>query len=363
MDKLRIRRIAKAIKKSRDIKEEKKERVYFITTGSTNLDLAIAQKEKGGIPINRVTNIVGDGSTGKTLLALEIAANVFYNLKDRYSQYKRIIIVYNNSEGVLDFPLEEMYGDDFVNAVEWIHLDTIEGMGRDFKRRFKNLKKGDFIIYIQDSIDAIKSEKEKKDFEESSKKDIEQSAGYGMEKQKYLHRFFRNTCDSIESLGIDKGATLILISQVKQKLDASIFEKKVYRTGGKALDFFTHLVLWLYTAGKLQEKKLNEQVVYGVKTRVKIERSKVGKPWREAIFRILFDYGIDDINSMIDYIYGPTAGGSKSKINWFGENYTRDKLVEHIEEKNQLKRLQKKVIDKFFKIEDLVKPKRKFRFK
>ena len=163
--KLKIKRIAKAVKKSRDKKEEKKERVRFIATGSTNLDLAISQKERGGIPINRVTNIVGDGSTGKTLLALEVAANTFYYLKDRYPQFKKIIIVYNNAEGVLDFPLEEMYGKEFVDAVTWSYLDTIESFGRDFKRRFKNLRSGDFFLNILDSIDAIKSEKEKRDFQ------------------------------------------------------------------------------------------------------------------------------------------------------------------------------------------------------
>ena len=66
---------------------------------------------------------------------------------------------------------------------------------------------------------------------------------------------------------------------------------------------------------------------------------------------------------MIDYMFGPNAGGIKSKISWFGNKYTRNELVSHIEEKNQLNKLRRKTIEKYFKIEEAIKPKRKFRFK
>jgi RecA/RadA recombinase len=71
------------------IKEESKQpaetltpRVEFLTTGSTLLNLALSGKGKnGGIPRGRIINIVGDGSSGKTLTALEILANAFYRMK------------------------------------------------------------------------------------------------------------------------------------------------------------------------------------------------------------------------------------------------------------------------------------------
>jgi RecA/RadA recombinase len=72
------------------IKEESKKsaetltpRVEFLTTGSTLLNLALSGKGKeGGIPRGRIINIVGDGSSGKTLTALEILANAFYRMKE-----------------------------------------------------------------------------------------------------------------------------------------------------------------------------------------------------------------------------------------------------------------------------------------
>ena len=72
------------------IKEESKKpaetltpRVEFLTTGSTILNLALSQKGKdGGVARGRIINIVGDGSSGKTLLCLEILAHAFYGMEE-----------------------------------------------------------------------------------------------------------------------------------------------------------------------------------------------------------------------------------------------------------------------------------------
>jgi len=56
-------------------------RVEFLTTGSTLLNLALSQKGiNGGVARGRIVNIVGDGSSGKTLLVLEILAHAFYGM-------------------------------------------------------------------------------------------------------------------------------------------------------------------------------------------------------------------------------------------------------------------------------------------
>jgi RecA/RadA recombinase len=57
-------------------------RVEFINSGSTLLNLAASQKGRdGGWARGRIINIVGDGSTGKSLLALEACAQAFYNIQ------------------------------------------------------------------------------------------------------------------------------------------------------------------------------------------------------------------------------------------------------------------------------------------
>ena len=50
----------------------------FINSGSTLLNLALTGQEDNGWKLGAVSNIIGDRSSGKTLLAIE-AATLFIN--------------------------------------------------------------------------------------------------------------------------------------------------------------------------------------------------------------------------------------------------------------------------------------------
>ena len=96
--------------------------VEFMNSGCTILNLAISQKgRKGGWPRGRIINLVGDGSSGKTLLSIELAAWCFHNIKKLPSKLfpavKKIRIIHDNVESVMDFPIEKMYGKAFKDAV------------------------------------------------------------------------------------------------------------------------------------------------------------------------------------------------------------------------------------------------------
>ena len=314
--------------KREDIKKE----VEFISSGSTMINLAASGKGRnGGWARGRIINIVGDGSSGKTLLALETMAWCHYNIQkipsNIFSPVKKIFIIVNNIEGVMDFPLNKMYGQDFVDSVEWINTGTVEAMGRDYTRRVKALKEGEFLLYIVDSWDALTSEKSKERFEEAAEKDKEEKGAYGVEKAKYgSASFFSNICDISQG----KDATLIIISQVRDKIDSMAFGKKYYRAGGKALDFYTHQCVWLSEIEKLKKTFRGEERSYGIRIKAKFERSKVAKPFREGETVILFDYGIDDIESIISYLWGSKV----QKINFDGEDFSRNDLIKYIEDNN-----------------------------
>lgn len=290
------------LKETSDREEHK---VDFFSTGSVALNLAASQiGRKGGWARGHIINIVGDGSTGKTMLAIEGAAYFYYSLpieSSNFAPVKKKHIIYNNAEGVMDFPLEGMYGEDFVGGVEWIRTETVEAFGRDIHRRVLALKSGEALLYVADSIDAMVSEVGKKRAEdEAAEKKVQGS--YGAEKAKYMSsEFFNNLCNMMAG----KDVTLMIISQVRENLQATPFGKKYYRTGGKALDFYTHQVAWLYQIEKLKETYHKRERVYGVRVRAKFERNKVALPFREMELPILFDYGVDDVGAMADYIFGP----------------------------------------------------------
>ena len=76
-------------------------RVEFLSSGLTLLNLALSGKgSEGGWARGRIINIVGDGSSGKTMLAIELAAQCFFYIKETkskiFEQPKTVKIVYND---------------------------------------------------------------------------------------------------------------------------------------------------------------------------------------------------------------------------------------------------------------------------
>ncbi len=345
--------------------EDKKERVDFLSSGSIMFNLALSQKAKdGGWGRGRIGNLVGDGSSGKTLSALEACAYAFYNIMKTKSTIfppvKRVTIVYWNREGVMDFPLVVMYGESFVKGVEWSdNCATAEQWGRDVFRRLKAHKPGDFFLGVLDSIDSLGTEAGDARLAKSVKDDkpLDGTYGTGTERAKYFSGdFFNNLCREMRN----KDFTLLLISQVREKINRMMFEGKYYRCGGKALDFYTHQVAWLAQTGKLDRTYLGEKIVYGVRVVTRIKRNKVAKPYREAKFTILFDYGMDSITSCVDFLYGP----KNKTITWKGEEINTKDLIEladkNPEEEESITEL---ALAKWIQIEEEVAVTRKPKFR
>ena len=332
-----------------------KERTEFINTGSTILNLALSQKGiHGGFARNRIVNIVGDGSSGKTLLALESTHWAFRNILKIKSKIfpntKRVRIIYINRERVMDFPVEKMYGQDYVDAIEWeYNIATIEEFGRFFGKVALEYQEGDCIIIVLDSWDSLNSEAGQERFKEAALKNETPDGSYKTEKAAYASKeFFNNCCD----LMTGKDITLFIISQTRTKIGIT-FGEKHYRSGGDALNFYTHQVPWLAEIEKLKKTFKGEQRVYGVRMLAKIKRNKVAKPFRQAESIILFDYGVDNISSMINYLYGPKA----NKIEFDGYEFkNRDEFIKYIEENELEDELSKLCEDKWWEIEDAMVP-------
>ncbi len=314
--------------------------VEFIYTGSILLNLAASGKGRGGgWARGRIVNFVGDGSSGKTLMALELAAYVFYkmvgNTSVNFPPVKKVKVIYDNAEGVMDFPIEKMYGKSFKEGVTWISSQTIQGWGRNVTREVLANKPGEMLLYITDSLDALSSQEGLERFEKAAKNDKEEEGAYGTEKAAYLSKsFFQN----MRSLMAGKDVTLVIISQIRQKIGVT-FGEKYSRTGGKALDFYTHQVCWLSEIEKLKKTFRGEERVYGIRILAKMKRNKTAKPFREAKLVILFDYGIDDISTSLSYLYGPKA----KLLSWEGQDYSHQDLAKYIEDNHLQEELSRRV--------------------
>jgi recombination protein RecA len=323
--------------------------VDFISSGSTVLNCALSGKGKhGGWARGRVLNIAGDKSAGKTVLALEACFSFFKNIKKIKSpifpKVKSFEIVYNNSEGVMDFDLEAMYGKKFVKNLQLIRSKTVEHFGRDYARRVDNLEKGQALIYVVDTLDFLKSRAALDRFDDSVDDDEDMVGSYDTEKQKYLSTFFAKTSEFLDKN--EKDATLIVVSQIRAKIGAK-FGKQTMRTGGKAFDHAIHQEVWIREAEKLRMTRKKQNRVYGIRTACRVEKNKCAKPYREAEFIILYDYGIDNLSSMIKWLYG------NKQIKFDGKTFkTKKTFIKFIEDNNYERLLEEQVEIRWQEIEE-----------
>lgn len=258
-------------------------KLKFIHTGATVLDCTVG----GGWPLGRIINIVGDKSTGKTLLAIEAMANFA-------RRYKKGRIRYRESEaafipeyaaalglpvGRVEFPREE---EDEAGP------DTVEKFYKDLKKFLSSLN-GRVGLYILDSLDAISDEAEVgREFGEAT---------YGTAKAKQMSELFRRITSLVESSNV----CLVIISQTRANIGPS-FGKQYTRAGGQALDFYASIIVYLAHLGELKRTVNKVKRTVGVKIRAKCTKNKIGLPFRSCDFSIIFGYGIEDVSAGLDWL-------------------------------------------------------------
>ena len=241
----------------------------------------------GGWPRGRVVNVVGDYSTGKTLLAIEACANFARTVPDGR-------IVYIETEAAFDadyaqsvgLPLDRvLFPNDPQKPKE--RIDTVEKLIR-YNRTLLESSKGETLVVV-DSMDALSDEAE-------MERDPEKGS-YGAAKPKLLSEFFRTQNAPMA----DKGFTLFIVSQVRDAIGVT-WGKKTRRSGGKALDFYAALVVWLARTKQIAVTRKKVERTIGVRIRARAEKSKVGPPFRDCEFPIYFNYGIEDVEAACDWL-------------------------------------------------------------
>ena len=264
------------------------------STGCKLLDMVVGgAKGVYGFPSGRFINIVGDKSAGKTFLSNEIIASAYH----KYGS-KKFKWVYDDCESGYSFDTESMYGFSIMPDKP-IHSTTVEEAFCNISDFAESLKDDQFGIYVLDSLDGLTSDEQNKQAEERldafHDNKIYDKGSYNMGKPKYLSReFFPQLCSVIEN----KNILVIIISQIRENVDMFSFEK-FSRSGGKALDFYAHSVIWLATCKKITKK---DRAV-GVVVKAKTTKSKTPRPFRECFFSFLYDYGLDSIGTSVDYLF------------------------------------------------------------
>lgn len=258
------------------------EDLEFFSSGCRLLDRVIG----GGWVLGRVGNIVGDESTGKTLLAIEASANFNKTFPDGFIGYREAEAAFDTSYAeILGMPIDAV---DFGKKA----FDTVEDFYDDLSDTLKLLRKSkDPGLYIVDSLDALSDDAEMK-HDMAGEKNLQPAT-----KARKLGELFRQLVRDIESTR----CSLLIISQVRTNIGVTFGTKK-YRTGGRALDFYASQIIWLAKIKTLMRQYEKVERATGVQIKARCSKNKVGLPFRECLFDVMFGYGIDDVGACIAWL-------------------------------------------------------------
>lgn len=255
----------------------------FVPSGSMLFDCVLAGAHgPGGWPRGRIANLVGDKSTGKTLLAVEACANFCMMVPISHIRYVEC-------ESAFDPEYGEVVGmPPGIKPVDNIH--TVEEFFDDLAKFLAEHKKNPFpCLYVLDSLDALSDDAE-------MKRGIG-DATYGMGKAKIMSEGFRRIVKDIS----DANCTLLIVSQIRDKIGV-MFGATKQRAGGKALDFYASSVTWLAEVSKIKRQAFGQDRIVGLVVRVRNHKNKLGPAHREAEQVMTFGYGVDDEESMIKWL-------------------------------------------------------------
>lgn len=329
----------------------------LISTGSTLLNLALSDYPYGGYRPSRIVNLIGDSSSGKTLLCLSMFAEI---TKDK--KYDKHELVFMEPESGLEFDIKKMFGEKTYNRIDFLPKDrskpcTVQDWYNSVFEILVNKKKP--CIHVLDSFDALTSEEEIKEHEVGK-------GGYKTEKAIASSATLRQ----IANVNEGTNSLIIIISQTRQNLGA-MFGKKKTRSGGDALHFFSSQEIWLHNGPKITKKVRGEEVEIGRYVFVDVAKNRVTGKRRKVSFPVLDGYGVDDTRSMVEWLvtkgFWEKEGKSPEawKIDTCGDFEINGKvfeIVKHIEENNLDEKLKKIVWDSWTEIEGELKLNRKPRY-
>ena len=259
----------------KDIERKSGKGSIFLTGKETRLEIprwsteieALDNIIGGGMPKGRIVEIFGPESSGKTSLIYWLMSlhklGVYIPIEGTYDEDRAVSLGVKPKQMIV---YRAQYGEEALNAV------------------MKFAKAGVPII----AIDSVPACQPKEDIDKIEK-DAGNEARIGG-----VARLFSKTLPTIVHICEETGTTLILVNQVRDKMNAMLFGEKEDTPGGRAIKFYSSVRIkvarraWIEIPNKNPAVSSDSEKV-GIIMKAKISKSKVSNPFGEAELPFFFD--------------------------------------------------------------------------